>query len=106
MREEVAMLPSGWMICELCERMAPRNAITKHHLNPRSRPKRIGRAGVAVVCVPCHLAIHQTFSNKELGARFYTIQRIRESGRLRVYLGGRRQEVGAETEGKEAAGMK
>jgi 5-methylcytosine-specific restriction protein A len=91
----VTILPAGWIICELCERMVPRLIITRHHLTPRSRPERIDRKGdIAKVCVTCHLAIHRSFSNKELGARFYTIKKLQASNRLQGYLEWvRKQEV-------------
>lgn len=46
--------------CPLCGR--PNLRPSDHHVVPRAR----GGRGTLTVCEDCHMAIHETFSNKEL----------------------------------------
>jgi len=68
--------------CELCERDRP---LTFHHLIPRTlhrkkryrdRPAEELQKG-AMLCRDCHHAVHHFLSNKELGAAYFTVERLR-----------------------------
>ena len=72
--------------CEMCEREAP---LTRHHLFPKSEWKRFERrrppgceerdlTECAMVCRPCHSAVHAFASERELGERFNTIEALLE----------------------------
>ena len=72
--------------CEMCEREAP---LTRHHLFPKSEWKRFERRRppgceerdlreCAMVCRPCHSAVHAFASERELGERFNTIEALLE----------------------------
>lgn len=52
--------------CPLCER--PNYHPSDHHLVPKSRGGRV----TETICRDCHLAIHATFSNKELEREYHT----------------------------------
>lgn len=71
--------------CELCERVMP---LTEHHLYPKDQHKRLVKKSkmtsdfllknTAMVCRPCHSAIHKTFTNKQLADRYYSIELLCE----------------------------
>ena len=71
--------------CELCERF-PKRGLTRHHLIPRTchsnkwfrkRYARDEMNRTIGVCRDCHSAIHRfTPSEKELGRRFNTLQKL------------------------------
>lgn len=52
--------------CPLCER--PNFHPSDHHLVPKSRGGKV----TATLCRDCHLAIHATFTNKELEKSYHT----------------------------------
>ena len=66
--------------CELCNRK--RDAVTKHHLIPRTLhsnkwfEKNFSKQEMShrtiTVCRDCHMAIHDTHSEKDLGRYFNT----------------------------------
>lgn len=70
--------------CEFCN--ATTN-LTKHHLIPRSIQNRkkiknqhddlIGKT--ITLCFTCHSALHNTFTEKELSEKFYTIDLIKQN---------------------------
>ncbi|CAO1631302.1 unnamed protein product [Sympodiomycopsis kandeliae] len=67
--------------CELCERSMP---LTEHHLIPRSEHHRLASQGVytltemrmrlAMLCRPCHSAVHSMFSHEELSSSYNTME--------------------------------
>ena len=68
--------------CELCEREMP---LTKHHVYPKDEHKRLFKkklrtreelATTINICRQCHSAIHRLFSNKDLAAKFNTVEAL------------------------------
>jgi hypothetical protein len=74
--------------CELCGREPI--ATTRHHLVPRTLssrksvrvrlPERIGET--VDLCEPCHFHVHRTFTEKELAARFFTLESLLADERI------------------------
>ena len=67
--------------CELCKR--PQMPLTFHHLIPKQEAHRyrdkLAREDLvrgAHVCRPCHSAIHNCFTNAQLGQTYRTIHRL------------------------------
>jgi hypothetical protein len=91
LKEEEASAPPN---CPLCER--PNYSPSDHHLVPRTRGGRVTKT----ICKDCHVAIHATFSNKELERQYATIEALlghpgfartirfiaRQNGRVRTRL--------------------
>jgi len=76
-------------VCKLCKREA--SNVTEHHLIPRSthRVKRFKRMHstaamhvTATMCQPCHRAMHQFFTEKELAESFFTINLLLSDERI------------------------
>lgn len=71
--------------CELCERIMP---MTEHHLIPRSEHDKMLRRGhftlkemrqrLAMLCRPCHSAIHSMIGLDELATRYNTMEALLE----------------------------
>jgi hypothetical protein len=66
--------------CPLCER--PNYHPSDHHLVPKSRGGKV----TATLCRDCHVAIHATFTNKELEARYHTPEALLEHDGLRAMV--------------------
>lgn len=72
--------------CELCER--PVNALTEHHLHPKSRhkDKRLVRMygrehlrlAIAWLCAPCHKHIHRKITERDLAYEYFDVARLRQ----------------------------
>jgi len=69
--------------CKLCGREC--SDVTEHHLIPRTTHKmkrfkkmhtREAMINTVTMCQPCHRAMHQFFSEKELAAKYYTIEKL------------------------------
>lgn len=71
--------------CEICERMMP---LTEHHLIPRSEHAKLSRQGtytldemrsrLAMLCRPCHSAVHHMLPADDLASRFNTVEALFE----------------------------
>jgi 5-methylcytosine-specific restriction protein A len=72
----------GHSRCSLCRRVTPVLHLSKHHLTPRSR----GGGETVLLCSTCHGQIHATFTNKELAARFDSLEKLRAAPELEAYL--------------------
>lgn len=69
--------------CELCERSMP---LTEHHLIPRTEHHRLATQGVfalaemrsrlAMLCRPCHSAVHSMITTEDLAASFNTMDAL------------------------------
>jgi hypothetical protein len=77
----------GW--CELCGRRVDESVLTRHHLLPRSRARRMRRrkrgrrvlrrrdpALTINLCRPCHRNVHAALSNEDLGRRYDTLEAL------------------------------
>ena len=60
------------MICATCRRNMAK--LTDHHLVPRSQGGRW--EDTVAICFDCHDAIHAFFTNKELSARYNTVEAL------------------------------
>lgn len=71
--------------CEICERSMP---LTEHHLIPRSQHDRLASKGtftieemrsrLAMLCRPCHTAVHSMIPHEDLASRYNTMDRLLE----------------------------
>jgi len=78
------LAPSAERACELCGRSGLE--LTRHHLIPqlehrRNRTRRrFDRktciSAIALLCRPCHRAVHQCLSERELAAEFNTVLKL------------------------------
>ncbi len=78
--------------CALCGRP---ELTTRHHLFPRSLHRRLKRRKDARsqdlretvdLCSPCHIRIHQIFSEKELAGEYHSLERILADARVQDWL--------------------
>ncbi|MEH0154301.1 hypothetical protein V6R21_09150 [Limibacter armeniacum] len=80
-------------LCEMCGR---EKELTFHHLIPRTNHKNKWfiknfdkddmRNRGAYLCRPCHSHIHKTFSEKELGRHFNTLESIMADERMQKFV--------------------
>jgi hypothetical protein len=83
--------------CELCGRYVRR--ITRHHLVPRSRAKKIKRRKkrrrqvdpeelerTVGLCGPCHRNLHAALSNEELERGYASLEALRAHPRVRRFV--------------------
>lgn len=68
--------------CELCTRDVSK--LTEHHLVPKERGGK--NYATANLCITCHKQIHALYTNKELGARFYSIDKLKGDIKIKRYL--------------------
>jgi len=78
----------GCKICELCGRGV--DVVTLHHLYPRSQGRRrkmkTRELPTAWLCPACHRQLHVLFSNRELAARFASIEQLRAEPGVQKFL--------------------
>lgn len=82
-------------VCELCNRVARYDrGITRHHLYPQSVVK-AAPAGtyteaqkntLALLCWPCHSAIHRIMSNNTLAAAFHSVQLLKSHREVQDWI--------------------
>jgi hypothetical protein len=58
--------------CPLCERDAPEELVSDHHLVPKSR----GGKKTLAICADCHRQVHALWTNKQLADEFHTVEAI------------------------------
>jgi 5-methylcytosine-specific restriction enzyme A len=68
--------------CELCKRDGVE--LTEHHLTPREVGGR--HLDTALLCTTCHKQIHALFTNKELGVKLNTLNKLLEDEKIKRYL--------------------
>ncbi|ROW00906.1 hypothetical protein VPNG_08272 [Cytospora leucostoma] len=82
-------------VCELCNRVARYDrGITKHHLYPQSVVKAAPagtytehqRNTLALLCWPCHSAIHRIMSNDTLAAAFHSVQLLKSHKEVQDWI--------------------
>lgn len=75
-------------VCELCGRRV--SVVTRHHLYPRSQGKRrkmkATELPTAWLCSACHRQLHILFTNKELAAKFSTIEQLRADEQVQKFV--------------------
>ncbi|EGJ50615.1 hypothetical protein V6C53_10910 [Desulfocurvibacter africanus] len=78
--------------CDLCGRP---ELTTRHHLFPRSLHRRLKRKKdaraqdlreIVDLCAPCHIRIHQIFSEKELASEYNSLERLLADTRVQNWL--------------------
>eukprot|EP00730_Choanoeca_flexa_P008829 TRINITY_DN12546_c0_g1_i1.p1 TRINITY_DN12546_c0_g1~~TRINITY_DN12546_c0_g1_i1.p1 ORF type:complete len:274 (+),score=58.86 TRINITY_DN12546_c0_g1_i1:1451-2272(+) len=76
--------------CELCERQV---ALTRHHLIPRTTHSKYLKTftkaqlnTVAMLCRPCHSAVHRLFTNAELAETYNTIEVLKQQPRVQKWI--------------------
>lgn len=71
-------------LCELC--LQSRRRLTAHHLYPRSEHARLLKKGalketlthtLAMICRPCHNAVHRAEDNRTLAADWHSVDKLR-----------------------------
>lgn len=79
---------SNCRVCELCGRCV--DVVTLHHLYPRSQGKRrklkATELPTAWLCAACHRQLHILFTNKELAAKFSTIEQLRADAQVQTFV--------------------
>ncbi|KAK7747491.1 hypothetical protein SLS53_001746 [Cytospora paraplurivora] len=82
-------------VCELCNRVARYDrGITKHHLYPQSVVKaapagtytEVQKNTLALLCWPCHSAIHRIMSNDTLAAAFHSVQLLKSHKEVQDWI--------------------
>ena len=75
-------------VCELCER--PVDALTTHHLFPKSQGRRAGRKVQELptvrTCRACHRQLHTLFSNKELARELDSLEKLKAHPAMEKFL--------------------
>ena len=78
-------------LCELCERSTP---LTRHHLVPRTLHKEFRKMGwtkkdlefgVAMLCRPCHSAVHRHATERELAEVYNTVEKLLEHEQIHAF---------------------
>ena len=72
----------GENYCELCERNGV--VTTRHHLIPREEGGK--DAPIVRLCLPCHRQIHALYTNRVLGLRLNTIEKMKADEKIARYL--------------------
>lgn len=70
------------LICPLCNREV--NELTCHHLVPVEMGGKC--LETIMICPVCHKQIHALFTNKELSARLYTLEKLKADKYIQKYL--------------------
>ena len=68
--------------CELCNREV--SQLTERHLVPKERGGK--DFPTANLCITCHKQIHALYTNRELAARLFTIDRLSNDEKIKRYL--------------------
>lgn len=72
-------------ICALCGRKISPGAETKHHLVPRSMGGSNGDNVIELHSI-CHKQIHALFSRHDLSTTYNTIEKLKQTNRIRKFL--------------------
>ncbi|KUI53481.1 Uncharacterized protein YisB [Cytospora mali] len=81
--------------CELCNRVARYDrGITKHHLYPQSVVKAAAegkytpeqKGSLALLCWPCHSAIHRIISNDRLAKSFHSVELLKAHAEVQDWI--------------------
>eukprot|EP00045_Choanoeca_perplexa_P003035 m.28348 g.28348 ORF g.28348 m.28348 type:complete len:270 (-) comp11829_c0_seq4:46-855(-) len=77
-------------VCELCDRQVP---LTRHHLIPRTTHRKYAKIctkeqlnTVAMLCRPCHSAVHRSFDNFTLAESLRTIEALQKQASIQRWV--------------------
>jgi hypothetical protein len=90
--------PSADGMCELCGRRVRADRLTRHHLLPRSRARRMKRrrrgrqelrrrdpARTIALCAPCHRNVHLAIGNANLERGYDSVEALRDHPGVRRF---------------------
>lgn len=95
--------------CELCGCVAP---LTRHHLRPQVKCKNKYKAlrnddsNVAMLCRPCHDAVHAAHSENELRDLYDTVVKLKTSEEVMRFVEWRRKHPDFDGHAKMCNGRK
>ena len=69
-------------MCALCK--GEGTQLTKHHLLPREEGGTVEH--IELLCEACHKQIHALYTNKELGVRLNTLEKLKEDSKIKKYI--------------------
>jgi hypothetical protein len=85
-------------MCELCGRRVREDRLTRHHLLPRSRARKMkrrrkGRKGLGrrdpartvALCAPCHRNVHLSIGNADLERGYDSVEALRAHPGVRKF---------------------
>jgi 5-methylcytosine-specific restriction endonuclease McrA len=84
--------------CELCGRVVKEDGLTRHHLLPRSRARKMKRRRkgrqelklrnpdrTVVLCGPCHRNVHVSIENADLARGYDSVEALRDHPRVQRF---------------------
>ena len=84
--------------CELCGRVVKEDGLTRHHLLPRSRARKMKRRRkgrqelklrnpdrTVVLCGPCHRNVHVSIENADLARGYDSVEALRDHPGVRRF---------------------
>src|ERR671913_408325 len=84
--------------CELCGRAVGKDGLTRHHLLPRSRARKMKRrrkgrqelkrrspGKTVALCGPCHRNVHVSIGNAELQRGYDSVEALRDHPGVRRF---------------------
>jgi hypothetical protein len=84
--------------CELCARLLAEDRLTRHHLLPRSRARKMKRRSkgrrelkrrdpgrTVALCAPCHRNVHVSIDNADLARGYDTVEALRDHPGVRRF---------------------
>ena len=90
--------PSADGRCELCGRHVREDRLTRHHLLPRSRARKMKRrrkgreelrrrdpARTVALCAPCHRNVHLSIDNVDLERGYDSVEALRDHPGVRRF---------------------
>ena len=90
--------PGAEGICELCGRRVKEDRLTRHHLLPRSRARKMRRrrrsrqelkrrdpGRTVALCGPCHRNVHLTIANADLERGYDSVEALRDHPGVRRF---------------------
>jgi len=69
--------------CPLCNRIAPKECQSKHHLVPKSKKGKI----TIKLCKSCGSIVHRLFTNKELAKEYNSIELLLSHPDVKKWIG-------------------
>lgn len=69
-------------LCELCDREVSRTTV--HHLVPQTEGGR--KKSTVELCISCHRQIHALYTNRQLGLRLNTLEKLKNDEKILRYL--------------------
>ena len=90
--------PGAEGMCELCGRRVKEDRLTRHHLLPRSRARKMKRrrkgrqelrrrdpARTIALCTPCHRNVHLSIGNADLERGYDSVEALRDHPGVRKF---------------------